>query len=166
VNKLNCVLLLTIFMGTGISAQKPHDPDLFAKYAVVPRFHGHPVEPILATPEDRAFRTRIREGAAKGPVFADHYAVAVWGCGSSCISFAIIDSQSGRVYTFPATISQGNEAGERLTYRRNSRAMHIIGSLNEQDSADRWYVWNGHELQLVSKQPAHLLDDNGKPLKP
>jgi hypothetical protein len=98
-------------------------------------------------------------------VFADHYEVAGWGCGSGCLSFAIVDAITGKVYIFPATISQAREAGEPLTYRRNSRAIHVIGSLNEEDSADRWYVWSDNKFNLVSKKPAILLDDDGSPIK-
>jgi hypothetical protein len=70
-------------------------------------------------------------------------------------------------YTFfPATVSQVREAGERSTYKRESRAIHVIGSLNEEDSADRWYVWNDKKFDLVSKKPTALLDDNGSPIRP
>jgi hypothetical protein len=140
--------------------------DLFTKYPVKTSFEGRPVPPVLADPSARRFRTRIREGVAKGVVFAGHYEVAVWGCGAGCLSFAIVDAVTGKVNFFPATVSQDNEAGERLTYRENSRAIHVIGSLNEEDSVDRWYVWNGKEFDLVSKRPALLLDDNGSPIKP
>ena len=73
---------------------------------------------------------------------------------------------TGKVYFFPATISQVREAGERLTYKRDSRAVHVIGSLNEEDSANRWYVWNGDKFILISKKSAVLVDDNGDPIKP
>ena len=53
-----------------------------------------------------------------------------------------------------------------MTYRRDSMALHIIGSLNDVDSADRWYEWNGNEFVLISKKPAVFLDDNGDPIKP
>jgi len=38
--------------------------------------------------------------------------------------------------------------------------MHIIGSLNEEHSADRWYVWDGEKLNLISEKPARLIDDS------
>lgn len=120
----------------------------------------------LTDPAARLYRTRIREAVAKGVGFAGHYEVAIWGCGAACLSFAIVDAVTGKVYFFPATISQVREAGERLTYKRDSRAVHVIGSLNEEDSADRWYVWNGDKFILISKKPAVLVDDNDDPIKP
>src|ERR1700730_3962653 len=140
--------------------------DLFAKYSVKTSFKGRPASPAFTDPGTRLYRTRIREGVAKGVVFAGHYEVAVWGCGAGCISFAIIDAFTGKVSFFPASVSQVREAGERLTYRRDSRAIHIIGSLNEEDSADRGDVWSGKEIDLVSQNPAVLLDDDGSPIRP
>ena len=140
--------------------------DLFDKYPVAPSFKGKPAPPVLSDPATRGYRTRIREGVAKGIGFAGHFEVAVWGCGAGCLSFAIVDAVTGKVSFFPATISQEREAGERLTYKPDSRAVHVIGSLNEEDSADRWYVWNGDKFILISKKPAILVDDNGDPVKP
>jgi hypothetical protein len=140
------------------------DREIFSQYPAKLTYHGKPVPPKLDSPDKRLFQTRIREGVDHGVAFADHYSVAIWGCGAGCTSFAIIDAITGRVYVFPATVSQANEAGQRLTFHRDSRAMHIIGSLNEQNSADRWYMWDGTKLNLLSEKPAVLLDDSGNPI--
>ena len=151
-----------------VAQSSTSDPfDQFPRYRIKSTFKGKPAPPVLSSsPDAHEFRTKIREGVAKGVVFAGHYEVAVWGCGSGCLSFAVIDALTGKVTFFPASVSQNREAGERLTYRQNSKAIHIIGSLNEEDSADRWYVWDGNEFNLISKRPAILVDDNGGPLKP
>ncbi|WP_263379635.1 hypothetical protein [Granulicella paludicola] len=168
----NPILLLCVFAllpnaeHTFAQSETSGPLDLFPKYQVRSTFTGRPSPPILSSHDAHEFRTRIREGVAKGVVFAGHYEVAVWGCGSGCLSFAVIDAFTGRVTFFPATVSQNREVGERLTYKRNSEAIHIIGSLNEEDSADRWYVWDGNSFNLISKRPAILVDDNGHPLKP
>ncbi len=90
---------VALLIAVGILAQQtsPGDGDLFAKYPETITFHGHPAAPLLTDPEARGFRTMILRGAAEGPVFADHYAISGWGCGTSCIHFAIIDSMSGSV---------------------------------------------------------------------
>ena len=160
-------VLLTCGSFHAVAQTPPTDlGDLFAKYSVETSFDGRPAPPLLTDPSARLYRTRIREGVAKGVVFAGHYEVAIWGCGAGCTSFAIIDAFTGKVSFFPASISQNREAGERLTYRRDSRAIHVIGSLNEEDSADRWYVWSGKGFDLVSKKPAVLLEDNGSSIRP
>ncbi len=50
-----------------------------------------------------------------------------------------------------------------LTYHRNSRAIHIVGSLNEENLADRWYLWNGKQLNLIQEKPAKLDYDPDPP---
>ena len=156
------ILLWTVAIATsglfGVDAQRGAG-DYFLHYRVLLTAKGRSVPPVLDTSDKRLFRTRIREGAAKGAVFADHYAVATWGCGTRCLQFAIVDVRTGSVYLFPYSVSQDREDGELLTYRRNSRAMHIVGSLNEKDSADRWYMWEKDKLVLVSQRPARLLPD-------
>ena len=158
------VVKLSIAFSANMLAQSGtalREKDLFEMYSVAVRYHGKPAAPKLKTTEARLFKTRIRQGAARGVVFADHYSVPVWGCGAGCVSFAVVDAITGKVYLFPFTVSQTEEAGEPLTYRRNSRAMHIMGSLNEKDSADRWYVWDGNQLNLVSEKPVRLVADSG-----
>jgi hypothetical protein len=85
----------------------------FKDYLVTDIFHGTPVAPHLATPTERLFRTRIRDGVTKGlgvmregkeqpgPNFAGHYIVIEWGCGSPCGMMAIVDALTGKVYTPP-----------------------------------------------------------------
>lgn len=80
-------------------------------------FRGTPAAPILVTVDQRLFRTRIREGVAKGtgvlrdgkeqpgPNFAGHYIVVRWPCGSPCGMMAIVDAETGKFYSPP--ISEG-----------------------------------------------------------
>jgi len=140
--------------------------DLFARYPASPTFHGRRASPKLNDADARMFRTRLRYAAAHGPLFAGHYAMAIWGCGASCISFAAINLMNGEVTFFPATVSQSNEYGERLSFRSNSKAIHVVGSLNEGDSVDSWYLWTGSRFRLIQTQPPQRVDDNGNLLKP
>lgn len=124
----------------------------FEDYAVNEVFNGVPRPPVLATSEQRLFRTRIREGVEKGwgvwingewtreqnrpgPNFAGHYIVIVWGCGAGCIRMVMADAKSGSVYNPP--LSAGglalpmlmfpDSAGKapELEYRLNSRLMIV-----------------------------------------
>jgi hypothetical protein len=95
-------------IGTVATAQKsaPTSSELlpkFENYPVTDIFKGPPAPPKLRRPGDRLFRTRIREGAAKGPNFAGHFTVAEWGCGAGCVSIAIVDAKDGRIYDAPFT---------------------------------------------------------------
>ena len=54
-----------------------------------PRFEDYPATeayngknaPLVLTPRDREFRTRLRAAASEKPNFANHYIVTSWGCG-------------------------------------------------------------------------------------
>ena len=41
------------------------------------------------------FKMTVTEQVAKGPNFAGHFRFVSWGCGTSCISYAVIDSITG-----------------------------------------------------------------------
>jgi hypothetical protein len=163
INKtLISALLLTLPLLNGYAQSPKPDAELFAKYAVKMPLHMATPKLDFKEPDVRMYRSRLRDAAANGRMFAGHYRAAVWGCGSGCIVFSIIDVETGEVYHFPGTISSDNEVGERLTFRKDSRAVHTIGSINEGDSADRWYVWNGKEFKLISEKPSHfeVIDPN------
>lgn len=81
----------------------------FNEYRVSVRFRGRPAAPLHNSLYSREFRTVIRRAVRKGPNFADHYTVAIWGCGSGCAMFSIADVANGRVYDFPSSVSCLNE---------------------------------------------------------
>jgi hypothetical protein len=139
-------LCVVFVQGTAIPLPK------FEDYPVNEVFDHTPHPPILTTPQQRHFRTRIREGVEKGwgvwinggwgkeqnrpgPNFAGHYIVIIWGCGSGCIEMAMSDAETGTVYNPP--ISEGgfvlpmlvfpNSAGgaAELQYRKDSQLMII-----------------------------------------
>lgn len=51
-------------------------------------------------PEAYIYRTTIRDQVAKGPDFFGHYAVTMWGCGTECFGFAIIDVVNGKIVEY------------------------------------------------------------------
>lgn len=63
----------------------------------------------------------------------------------------IADLRNGSTYLFPQSLSA--ETGRRLLTAPKSRAIHMVGFFNEQDAAERWYVWSGTELKLVKDSP-------------
>lgn len=75
----------------------------------VPRFRDYPVRgvyrgrpaPVVLTPDNRAFRTRLREAARRRANFAGRYVVTTWGCGTGCRLGAVVDLKTGRVHWLP-----------------------------------------------------------------
>jgi hypothetical protein len=109
------VLTTLLALSTAESLQFPK----FEDYPVKEIFTGTPAAPILATPQQRLYRTRIRKGVAKGagvlrdgkeqsgPNFAGHYFVIWWTCGSPCGMTAIVDARSGKIYDPPLSSGDG-----------------------------------------------------------
>lgn len=101
------------------TAQGTSLPPRFEDYPVKEIFKGSPASPILVTPEQRLFRTRIREGVTKGvgvwrdgksqpgPNFAGHYIVVRWMCGSPCGMMAVVDASNGQVHGPPISGGDG-----------------------------------------------------------
>src|SRR5271156_6059504 len=95
---LICTILIAVAFGYTAEAGQP---PRFQDFAVTNVFKGKPAAVDLSTnSQARLYRTQLRRQAADGPDFAGHYKIAIWGCGSSCAAFSIVDSQTGRVY-FP-----------------------------------------------------------------
>jgi hypothetical protein len=131
-------------LGTGTKAESiPR----FEDYPTVEVFRGAPAEPILATSEERHYRTAIRQGVSRGwgvedgstgseqvgagPNFAGRYFIITWGCGSPCLMAAIVDARSGRVFPPPFHHGPGPSyfqvpwafPEKALDYRLNSRLL-------------------------------------------
>lgn len=125
-------------------------------------FKGKPAAPILATKAQRMYRTVIREGAEKGPNFAGHYTVAEWGCGSACMSFAVVDAETGRVYDAPfadISMAQLDENGRfyrGAVYQLKSRLFIADGCPNEEDKqcGTHYYEWKDNKFVLLRFDPS------------
>ncbi len=158
------------------SAQQGTNTPRFEDYPVKEIFKGKPAEPILTTPEQRRYRTRIREGALKGrdlwsgssrnwikvsgPNFAGHYFLIRWGCGSQCVMMAIIDAETGRVYGSPLSIAGSelfvpldNLSDMEIEFRRDSSLMVLRNACRDfrnRKSCGRYYFnWSDNHFVLL-----------------
>src|SRR5437016_4271739 len=157
--------VLVLSLATLVLAQKNALP-AFEQFGVDEVFKGKPVSPQI-TASHRLFRTMIRRGASKGPNFAGHYTIAEWGCGSSCVSIAIIDAKDGSVYNGPFSIlgfgtplkyegrySPASDNFEPLSYRIDSRLLIVRGCPEDENCASYFYEWAGSRFKLIRKIPA------------
>lgn len=149
------------FLAFAISAQSSKKPAFSAYPARIETAKAKAIN-FRQSPDARAFRTRLT-GALKGGVnFAGHYIVAGWGCGTGCISGAIIDARNGNVY-WPEQFNalgvgdvNGEYADEPVAYRKNSRLLVITGSpgrAKDDDpdlpSGEYYYEWKANKLLLI-----------------
>jgi len=157
-------------------AQTPGSPvPQFEDYPATRTFKGKPAEPILGTPEQRRYRTRIRDGAMKGsdvwsgswrnpitnggPNFAGHYFVIRWGCGSQCVMMAIVDAETGNVYEPPLAekgflhVPLDHLSEMEVDLRLDSNLIVLRNACR--DFKDRtscgvyYFDWNGNRFALV-----------------
>jgi hypothetical protein len=157
-----CVLLFTC-AAIQVSAQSVGSRPSFTDFKVTHVYHGAPAPPKLTTARQRTFRTMIRDGAKQKVEFAGHYTVPKWGCGTSCVSFAIADSISGKVYDTPfEAVSElpgawfdehPTKSSDWFEWHPNSRLMKIDGCPNERDCGFYDYVMvDGEGLRLIRKE--------------
>jgi hypothetical protein len=157
------VLLLPL--ATIVLVQKNALP-AFEQFSVAESFTGKPAPPQI-TASHRLFRTMIRRGASKGPNFAGHYTIATWGCGTGCMSLAIIDAKDGRVldgpfsdlgwgipFKYEGKYSPLSDNFEPLSYRIDSRLLIVRGCPEDENCASYFYEWADSRFKLIRKIPA------------
>jgi hypothetical protein len=137
----------------------------FEDYGVPEAWAGPHAEVSLESESERLFRTQLREAAKKPADFAGHYRFAVWGCGTRCAGGAVIDLQSGEVFSPPgAGKGSGQEKWIFCTdwdklrgaeYHVNSRLFvlrcgHQYGE-NQEDV--QYFVWRDNRFERILVAP-------------
>lgn len=151
------LLLLAGFWGPVISQEKePVWALKFADYSVANIFSGKPATPTLMTRTQRIFRTAITQAARKGPNFAGHYTVAEWGCGSGCMSMAVVDAESGKVFSvpfrilsLPLTQGKGGHEYQGAVYQLKSRLLVADGCPEDKKCGTYYYEWKDNQFKLL-----------------
>lgn len=159
------MLVLLQLWGPGV-----HLP-VFGDFSTKEVFRGKPARVDLRSHQYAPrFRTRLTEGAAKGPNFAGSFTVVMWHCGSNCQTVAIVNAKNGRVH-FP--LSFATSSG--VCFQRNSNLLitdPIDAELvkNSDGTVPEWlktrfFTWNGAETieigstREVMKQSCEPVDD-------
>ena len=150
----------------------------FAEARGLPTFREYPSErvavepwkrPVFSSPRQRKFRTTIAGAARQGPNFAGTFAIALWGCGLSCRSIAVVDLETGRVFDGPFEyLSTDSDISYRdgqrsltpsfkpIEYRAHSRLLIVRGCYSFWDHSNcalRYYDWNGTQFHLIKEFP-------------
>ncbi|HWU15231.1 MAG TPA: hypothetical protein VN157_14615 [Caulobacter sp.] len=134
------------------------------KVAPALKFGAYPARPwrgpVAKARQDtrfaRLFRTVLKAGAARGPNFAGRFTIVEFGCGMSCVYWAVVDAATGRVFDPPAApLSILHASGRGLEYRRDSRLLVLSGGPREGQRPDGVYsyVWTGKAFREVGFIP-------------
>jgi hypothetical protein len=155
------VLMFALASGLVYSQQDFHSSEVpkFSQYTVEKLLTVAPPERLEFTaPDVRRYRTVIRQESQQEINFSGHYRIAIWGCGTDCRGFAIIDLITGKVFS-PGDIqivvgAMGNDE-PRLDFRADSQLLVISGLINEDENLEaKWfYRWKDNHLTLISKLP-------------
>jgi hypothetical protein len=148
-----------------------NQPD-FKRYPVLTIYDGAPAKVILATPEERNFRTRLRETQTMPVNFAGEYVFTSWGCGSGCSHGAAVSHRTGKVvfFPYPNFVGQANCVGHEhdvdeegqenlFDFAGNSRLMKVFGTDEIFGGAGgtklemRFFEFNGSKFKLLKSVP-------------
>ena len=99
--------LVFVYMSPDTAAQRRLPS--FEAYQVDDSLQGPGTAPITSSKLGKMYRTRLRDGAKKGPNFAGHFTLVAWGCGSSCQEWAIVDARTGHVFDWLLRSTAGAE---------------------------------------------------------
>lgn len=167
---------------SGAWAAQPHNGECFFAYSAqggMPAFKAYPPKrlfdrpkpPRTRTGEARRFRTAIRTGVVAGVNFGGRYTIVGWGCGSSCLDWALVDRQTGSVYFDPqyrivstvyvdleqAPHAPGvNDIFNGLRFRQDSTLLIVQGAPREDEARDglTFLQWSGRTFRKVAFVPA------------
>lgn len=139
------------------------DAPRFEDYPPDRVFHGTPVRLRFTAVGQRMFRTVIQDAVQRGPNFAGHFTLAEWGCGTGCLSIAVVDTESGVVYEGPfgklprASIYLGpppDPESTGLFFYPNSRLLIAAGCPNRETCGRYYYEWLGNRFKLIARSRA------------
>lgn len=116
-----------------------------------------PVRLRLTNSATRRYTTVLHLEFKEPANFAGHLRVALWGCGTDCRNFAVLDKNTGAAYTLPHVEEIAGVMGnddERVEFRQDSRLLIISGSINEGTVPGKfYYLWTGKSLKRISAMP-------------
>ncbi|WP_322054898.1 hypothetical protein [Paraburkholderia bannensis] len=135
-------------------AAPPAFDDFPATTSKRPRATDGAVKLHLTTAFTKRFTTVLHEEFQQPANFAGHYRVAIWGCGTDCRSFAILDKTTGTAYTLEHVELIAGVMGnddERIDFRRDSRLLVIAGEFDDDDArrGKFYYLWTGQRLEQI-----------------
>ena len=160
---------IPLIMWIGALARAAPDTTPRFEDFLVDVWHGMPAPIQITTRAERRFKTRLTNAAKQEPNFGGHYRFTVWGCGSECISGAIIDLQTGRIFSPPLarpggswmhfSVCQSAYENSGVDVRVSSRLLVLRCGLNysEREQANvpeaYYFVWEGNRFKQIFHAP-------------
>jgi hypothetical protein len=159
------------------NVQTPSEPCKFVTAADLsdpkaPRFESYAAAPedkiaspkldLSSNPIAKRYQTVLRRELHHRANFAGHYRLAIWGCGSSCAMFAVIDLKTGQIITVEGLNSVGGnhlaaddflpdtESGSwGFRFGTGSKLLVLVGTLDEDESREGAFYFVLQNEKLV-----------------
>ncbi len=121
---------------------------------------------LTSNPIAKRYRTVLRLAMTEGANFAGHYRMSVWGCGTSCAMFAVVNLNTGKVITatqIAVVIGNNLDADDFMPgpnsddwgfrFRIDSNLLVVLGTPDEDESRSGAYYFalRGERLHLIHK---------------
>jgi hypothetical protein len=156
---LSLFVLGILAIGVGWAAGIP----TFDEFDTAEAFNGPAAFPQIRSLAQKKFEAQIRRQSTLPANFAGHYKIAAWGCGSSCVSIAVINLKTGEVHDGPfSTLGYGSaytcEGGfEELEYKASSRMLVARGCPEDRNCGTCYFEWNGNRFERLrfASMPPH-----------
>ncbi|HET7025543.1 MAG TPA: hypothetical protein VFI39_10105 [Gemmatimonadales bacterium] len=130
-----------------------HGAPTLQQFPVAEVYRGRPAPvDFRPVPRAREYRTVLEEGAAAGPNFAGRYTVVVWGCGSPCVQFAILDAPTGHILLYQPDSTYIRPPMYGLRSRLlvdDPTGFMMADSLGRLDGTVTYYEWTGSRLRVA-----------------
>jgi hypothetical protein len=146
-------LLLAAGLALGAAAPalaKGTAPDP-AQFPAGPAYAGKtaPVD-LKSEKSARTFKTRLAEASKGKPNFAGHVIVAMWGCGTSCQTIALIDARTGKVSFGPtATAGARYDVKSRLLVVNPPKDLAELPKEMRAATRTEYYLWDKGALRKI-----------------
>lgn len=167
---LGCIILGVFYYVAQTNKQETSKPqvDKTADVAQIPRYSEYSIGwgddlpkinkvDLSSHPKANMFRTTLKSEIGSEADFAFYYKVAIWGCGSSCQSMAIIDSRDGKIY-FPditSSVEMRYEPRSKLLVVHDPYDIYEFygNDLSERpdDMFTSYYVWENNDFRLIKE---------------
>ena len=159
-------LLATSLFVPAIQAETP--APAFKDYAVTDLFQEKATR-LLQNP-DPYFEDSLLDALGSPVNFAGEYAVAKWGCGSSCETGAVVSKKTGKWVMFPGGIyadpdgtGKSTYMGQNLYTRANSRLFIMVGLTGEDETNN---IFGAHFYEFTGSAFKHIKSVAGTPFSP
>ena len=150
------VIAVLMLCFTAQAKDKAQDPTpRFADYPVAKLLHIRVAKPRVPRNWHEDPRLRLQDSvySTSRTNFAGRYFVAVWGCGSACVTGAIVEARSGRIIPLPTVSSwlEVHDKFEGIDFRHNSRLLVLSGQRSEKkgDMGQHFYVLEKGKLRFL-----------------